>query len=509
MIAQFHQALSYLHIPVVWTDGVANYGLPFGIIAHPLPNYLGGLISFVTRDPVLSYKLLWLLFSFLTTGGMYRLIRRFTSVWPAVAGAILYTFTAYHILNLYVRGALPEFAAASWLPFLLFSLFEEQDRPGRLHSVFILSCWYTLIFFTHPMFILFSLLVTGLFLVFYRPSKMYWLIVAASVLTALMINAFYILPLQGELKYFYVGREHNLLAPGSGLGWGNFSTEEWENTCSNGDSPLFRCNRIQTGLPEAILMAIAPVIYFLLRQKKRKKIMLFMIFSSVVLTGMLLSFVEPVYRAIPLLGSIQFIYRMLTVWTLLPPLVLALALESLTRYKKIVIGVCIISILALRVPQLYGKNVTNPPRSSYYSTKENVYSVTMSTVWMGESESYKKQPSKGAVVAGKGTVSMVNITPTVHRYTVDLKTDAVFADYTFYFPGWKAFIDNREVPIQWQDPAHRGYITFPVPAGRHEVRTVFTDTKVRLLGKIISGIGLIGYAVLGVWVYMKQKTQGG
>ena len=493
MIAQFHQALKYLYVPVVWTDGVANYGLPFGIIAHPLTSYLGGMMTFLTNDPVISYKILWLIFSFITSWGMYRLLRRFAGIWPAVAGTILYTFTAYHILNLYVRGALPEFAAASWLPFLLYSLFQEKEKKDLLRTFVILAFWYTLIFFTHPMYLLFSSFLTGLFLIYYRPAKKFWFIVAIAAFIAVLINAFYLLPLNLEMKYFYMGRETNFLAKGSGLDLQKFFVEQWEFACSNGDSPAYRCNRVQTGLPETIILLFSPLLYFFVKDKSNKKLILFLSFLGIISTLMLLNILQPLYEKIRLLGSIQFLFRFLNIWILLPPFILAIGLESLKRYKNIAIALCIFSILFLRLPQLYVKNVTNPNRDFYYFNVDNIHSVMMNTIWMGEPKTYKRQPKKGAIISGIGKINSSKITPTRHVYSVKMEGQTTFADYTFYFPGWHAFIDDVEAPIQWQDPNHRGYITFPVPQDNHTITVIFKDTMIRFLGKIISLIAITLY----------------
>lgn len=493
MIAQFHTALKNFYIPVVWTDGVANYGLPFGIIAHPLTSYLGGLLTFITQDPLTSYKILWLIFSVITSWGMYRLLRKFAGIWPSFAGTILYTYTAYHILNLYVRGALPEFAAAAWLPFLLYALFEEMHNKTFRRSFVILGFWYTLIFFTHPMYVLYSFFLTGIFLLYYRPAKKFWLTIICAAFVAVLINAFYLLPLNLEMKYFYMGRESNFLALGSGLNTDKFFIEKWEFTCSDGDSPSFRCNRVQTGFPETIILLVTPLLYFFAKDKSRKKILLFVLSVGVVTTLMLLNILQPLYEKIRLLGSIQFLFRFLNIWILLPPIILAIGLESLRRYKNIMITFIVVVILFLRLPQLYVKNVTNPPQSFYYHNVDNIHSVMMNTIWMGEPKTYKNQAVKGAIIAGKGKIKTSAISLTKHMYDVQADTSITFADYTFYFPGWHAYIDNTEVPIQWQDPNHRGYITFSIPQGQHTVKTLFKDTLIRFAGKIISLFGLAVY----------------
>lgn len=502
MIAQFHEALKHFYIPVVWTDGVANYGLPFGIIAHPLTSYIGGLLTFITHEPLQSYKILWLFFSFLSTWGVYRLIRKFTSIEASLVGGIFYTFSAYRILNLYIRGALPEFAAASWLPFLVYSLLSEKGKKNTMHSLLILTSWYTLIFFTHPMFIIFSSVLTSFFLISYHPPRHYWFIVIISVLLALSINAFYLIPLNIEMKYFYLGQNDNFLVKGSSLRADNFLIEKWEYTCSDGDTPLLRCNRIQTGLPEVIILLFSPVLYYLNINKVKKKIYLYLMITAAFTTLLISSLSESIYARINILGSIQYIYRLLNIWILVPPFILSLILDSFFKYKKFTISFCIIMILLLRLPQIYVKNISNPNKAFFYHNIDNIHSVMMNTIWMGEPRNYEKQPEKIQIIEGQGYIFDKKTSPTKHIFNIQAEKSLRIADYTFFFPGWHAFVNDKEVQIQWQDPNHRGYITFDIPGGFHKVEIIFSDTKIRFIGKIISAFAVLVYFI----IFMKHKN---
>ena len=88
------------------------------------------------------------------------------------------------------------------------------------------------------------------------------------------------------------------------------------------------------------------------------------------------------------------------------------------------------------------------------------------------------------------------------EYIVNAATEIRLADYTFYFPGWKVFVDNTEVPIEFQDMNYRGVITYKVPQGKHSVLVKFTDTKVRFLANMIS---VISIGVLGLLIIFRKK----
>ena len=76
------------------------------------------------------------------------------------------------------------------------------------------------------------------------------------------------------------------------------------------------------------------------------------------------------------------------------------------------------------------------------------------------------------------------------------------ADNTLYFPGWKAYVDNVEVPIEPYDQNWRGIITFPVPEGKHNVRVVFEETKLR---KFANALSIIGIGILLALFVKKDK----
>jgi hypothetical protein len=76
---------------------------------------------------------------------------------------------------------------------------------------------------------------------------------------------------------------------------------------------------------------------------------------------------------------------------------------------------------------------------------------------------------------------------------------------SFYFPGWRAWIDGERVDIVPSDPD--GLITFEVPEGRHTVRVGFGETKLRLGADGISLLSIIALGVLTVWFPGAESEQ--
>ncbi|HNV24162.1 MAG TPA: YfhO family protein, partial [Candidatus Omnitrophota bacterium] len=84
-----------------------------------------------------------------------------------------------------------------------------------------------------------------------------------------------------------------------------------------------------------------------------------------------------------------------------------------------------------------------------------------------------------AVVEREKRISSVKYFFEVHAYK-----DSILCFHTFYFPGWRVFVDGKETPI---DPDNEsGLIVFKVPSGKHKVIIHFGLSSVRLAGILIS-----------------------
>ncbi len=80
-----------------------------------------------------------------------------------------------------------------------------------------------------------------------------------------------------------------------------------------------------------------------------------------------------------------------------------------------------------------------------------------------------------------------------------MQTNGRIRENTLYFPGWNVLVDGLKTPIQFQDPKSRGLMTFPVLKGKHAIRIIFKETKIRLLSDVLSLFALAGigfYAIL-------------
>jgi hypothetical protein len=158
--------------------------------------------------------------------------------------------------------------------------------------------------------------------------------------------------------------------------------------------------------------------------------------------------------------------------------------------------VLVVIVVMSRIPQLYGKNYTSYPASFFHSTKDNLHSINMNTIWTGKTEDYPVRKKQVEIIEGNGIISNTILKNTQRQFLVQATTPLRIVDYTFYFPGWEVEIDGKQVPIEFQDEHFRGVITYRIPVGEHKVDMIFADTRVRKVAKLISVVSIVFLLVL-------------
>ena len=89
------------------------------------------------------------------------------------------------------------------------------------------------------------------------------------------------------------------------------------------------------------------------------------------------------------------------------------------------------------------------------------------------------------VLNGKAVFIQTVRTPVDHKYVIKVIDDSE-KENTLYFPGWKVIVDEKEIPINYEDKNNFGLITFRLKKGLYKVAVIFTDTPIRKLGENIS-----------------------
>lgn len=508
-IAQVHAGLSDGEFPVRWGGEFARYGWPAPQFAQQTTSYLGALLTFVTNDIILSYNLVVFIGAFVSSLLMYIFLRFHVHQIPALIGAIVFHFAPYRIMNVYIRGALPEFFVSIFIISILIALYlvlKKDDVKGY----YLLIISVAMLLLTHLfMFIVasFIFIAYGLYLIYGNRKNLPFKIIALSMSIGIGIGltSYYILPLFMEIKYLYYGGAGGHFVEGHFLTWKNYLTENWYYFFQ-GDIDV-RGNVLQPGIIEAVILIVS-MLYLTYEYIQKKSINILLLVVTIV--GVIYVFfttsLSTIFYQTPL-GSIQHPWRMLTGFIIIPPIALSFMIDKIPRkFMSISVIFIIIVMGVLRFPQLYGKNYLLENQQTYYQTYDNLHGTIMNTIWMGEVRDYPYKDTKVEIFEGDGKISDLSVSNSSRSFTINSITNTKIADYTFYFPGWRTYIDGVETQIQFQDPKYRGVITYEVPSGQHHITSVFTNTKPRILGNVLSMISILAFGAFAL-IYTKMQKK--
>lgn len=155
--------------PRWFPDFAFGYGYPVLNFYAPLFYYPPAFLHLAGLDLIAAVRLSLAAWYALSGLAAHALLRRWVQPLPAALGAILYLVFPYRLYDLFVRGALPEFAAFLWLPLIVWATVRwaepaPTNPPGALCPTSNRK-WWIVILKTKPMaLILAALGWTGLIL---------------------------------------------------------------------------------------------------------------------------------------------------------------------------------------------------------------------------------------------------------------------------------------------------------------------------------------------------------
>ncbi len=120
--------------PRWFPDFAFGYGYPVLNFYAPAFYYPAALLHLAGLDLIASIGVILSVSYALSGLAAYALLRRWTRPLPAILGAVLYLVYPYRFYDLFVRGALPEFAAFFWLPLIALTTVRWLEVLARTRS---------------------------------------------------------------------------------------------------------------------------------------------------------------------------------------------------------------------------------------------------------------------------------------------------------------------------------------------------------------------------------------
>jgi len=521
-------------------DFAFGYGYPIFNIYSPGVYYLAEAFHLVGLGYVEAVKIVFGLGFLLSALSMYLAAKRFLGRKGALVAAVAYTYVPYRLVDVYVRGALAESFAFVWFPLALWAFFDLIVLEKTRFLIFGALTVAALVFTHYAMAVVFlrflALYVVVLSLAYAWSQRRYGrnftntgdLAVAAArkgalalaaVLLGFSLSAIGLLPLVFEFQFvntqqwetaYYDYRNHfvaffQLFSPFWGFG---------ESVPGPTDGMSFQLGAV----PVALFVLSLTVVLRHRHAPGLKPYLPFFLFLQVVtlaLAWLMLPQSATVWEALRLSLFTQFPWRLL-----------ALVAVSLAFLAGLVaftgdpaeggpswpVLVALLAVVILGSYNYLSPQIIEPAEgpvslAGLMRFEQSSGEMVGLTAWIDVRDKPTWSPLADVFVAGRPVTDKVvrdQLPPGTWAETLEHRSnlekvrvrslqEAQIAFYTAYHPGWRAYVNGREVPIGYRGPW--AWMTVVVPPGESLLVLRFEDTLVRVVGKLVSFLSLLGLVI--------------
>ncbi len=500
-----------------------GYGYPIFNYYAPLTYYIANLFDLLPMvDIVGGVKGVFVLGFVCASVGAYLLGRDLFGPEAGLLAAASFVFAPYVVLiDPHARGVLAEHLALCLLPLVFYTFHRVMNGVGGRWSLLGGVLTLASLLLSHN---LLALVASGLLAAYWM-----WGVLSGGgrrragwgalvfVLTA-ALTAFFWLPFLLErdaIKLQVIGpghfdfREHfvslgELLAPSRVLDMG-------------ATAPRYRMN---LGLAQWLLALPALGVFWpsLALPAAVKRTLQYFVLAALALVFVMTRGSVVVWERVPGMAYLQFPWRLLGPANLMIAICAAGGWRMLMdvlpgqRWRNGTWATVLASVLLLALPVLYP-----PPWDPDFggTSPQDIIAWEQQSLALGTTSTGDFLPVKAAqaavhpmpslvdsysqpgpvdrvnrfVLPAGAELEIVEHGPLYDRFAIVTPQEFVLRLYTFYFPGWRAYVDGEEVPIEVAGP--EGFITLRVPAGNHGVVVRFEDTPPRTAGWAISGVGAV------------------
>ena len=524
-------------------DFAFGFGYPVFNYYAPLTYYLGAAHGRFFGGPVAGVKFVLVMSAYLGAAGMYLFVRDHWNSVAGVVGAAAFALAPYTVyIDPHARGDSPETFALALAPLLLWA-FARLRRTASPGDLVLAAVVLAALILSHN---LMALIFFGLLLAWLAWDVFFgqmflraWIVdeslstraargkviasLAGAVALGIGLAAFMWLPAVverdaiqfrnvagGEGTYFdfrrYFVDVRELFAPALIFDLG---------------ATQMRFNR-SVGTAQWILGALGLLTVFLPRTRRLSA--LFFAFAALALIYMILPASVQMWEAVPPLAFLQFPTRLLgpaaVVLGILAGAAVswADAVHLAWRFKRVAFGAlavaaCAASAMPLTYPppwpdfgpvsaqrilenELAGIGIGTTSANDFLPVGVTVVPAPQASLIDSYRAGAVDKINRRTLPAGT-QVQVLEHGPQHDRFFVAGVAGFILRPYTFYWPGWTAYVDGEQVPIEIANPD--GWITFAVPAGTHDVLLRLEDTAPRQVGWALSALSLAALVVLALW----------
>jgi hypothetical protein len=504
------------------TDQALGYGYPTFVLIPPLSYYVAEGFHLLGATKVAAVKWTWALATMGAGLAMYAFARQILGRQRGLLAAVVYVYVPYHLADIYVRAALAEYSAFVWMPLVLlaFHRLVEGITPRR---VGLAGLAYGALWLTHnPTGLVFSPLLAAYVLFRLLAEGASWkqrLIRAAAALGAALLGlgiaSALILP--NLLERAYINQEQWVQA---GYDYTQHFVYPFHLLSSlwgyaPGTPGVEGGMSFQLGAVPLILAMVATVGSFW-RPARERALAWFFAAATLLVLFLMLPLSAPVWELLPIAALIQFPWRLLTLTAVTLALLAGLAIpapaiagprSSPAREPRFapngqVLVLALVAILgsfAYTLPQYtpIPETAESPLLSIDFELETDMRGMTAWTQELPTTSPLVEQYQRGGdlvtaeVLAPDASLEMIRAGGASDEVRVWSPGGTALRFYTYYFPGWRVYVDGERLPDSALRPETvYGLLTVDVPPGEHHVLLRWGDTPVRLTGKVLTLVSL-------------------
>ncbi|MBS1238505.1 MAG: hypothetical protein H6R39_165 [Deltaproteobacteria bacterium] len=505
---QFKEALKEgIVIPKWMPLDMWGYGSPTFIIYPPLSFYMTALFTLFTGSITTAMNICISVAVFFSGVGVFYLVREFYDNKTALLSSLFYILLPYNILQFYLMGSFSSKISFMWFaPTLLFTYLYGKN--GRRRNLVYASLCYGALICTHIInayMFSFVLLAFLFYMSAYGKKTKDIARIVTVIPIGIMLSAAYVLPLIFEKRLINL---QGFFTKGSGL----YYAAHFILPDRTGEVPagLFWPVYYKMFIMIVLFFVTAILMFYVPSLKKmqnrddgeRKKLTTLFFFVATVSVFLLFGPSAFIWETVPFFKYIHFPVRWLNITAFAVTMLFASFSFLLmhngksSRYFHIATAVLFFAFIYLDCHYIYRASIFNE-RELVPLRVENS-SIDHQLPWVDVKILDKKSgfEKKLNILEGKGRTQAVEWKSAERIIDAEAFQAMVLRIRTFNFPGWKAYLDGREIGIKSEDKT--GMILVDVPEGTHRIKLVFEDTAVRFYGKVVSLLSVLSLLLFGL-----------
>lgn len=477
-----------------------GYGEAAFVFYPPLSLYAGGLLTLLLPFRLALGAYVWLVTS--ASGfSFFHLCRHFFSPRAALAGAVAYVLNPYFLLEVHARCSLAELLVSALLPVFLLAVYrlDEPDARGIAMAALLFAA---IALSNAPLMVISAYAAVAFMLGLMlgrQPAIRPFAKLGAAIALGAGLAAFFLLP-AGTEKAWVVASVHPIVPPGVqlvplALPKGHFA---WALASVEFGQILF------------CLVAI-----LLCRRMKPRDVYWAFTGMFAVATVMVLPFSAAIWRTAPALVYVQFPWRWLGPMGLALSFFIAAGVQQARQGWRLAAAAWAAGLVTLAAFTIMidlpakgllsslEKSITQGrgylawpfvlPRDVKIDRFGVPYDLTPgepAVVQVGADEAAGKVAGQAisAKESGGARIAMIRWSAERREFSVDAAQPAWIRVRLFWFRGWSAYVNGREIDAVTTNS--RGALLLHVPAGHSDVKLVYGGTRDQTAGLAISAICL-------------------